>query len=130
MTVRRLTTPLGPALADAAAALAAEPAGTSEEWILPDENHALAAPVSIDVSGRLVVLRGGDHCVLDVVGGLEVIATAVDVVELGVVAIDAAFGLRIAAPRIRVLDADVEVVGPAAAVGLDLDAGPDGTVDA
>ena len=59
MTVRVLTEPLDESMAEAAEALAAQPAGTAEEWILPDENHTLAEPITIDVSGRLLVLRGG-----------------------------------------------------------------------
>ena len=130
MIVRRLTAPIAPALAEAAAELADAPAGTEEEWQLPDQAHAIGAAIDLDVSGRRLVLRGGDACTLTFAsGGLALTADSVSVIELSIDAPDADVGLLVAAPRIRLQDVDARVTGSADVIAVELIAGDTGTID-
>ncbi|MGH2899591.1 MAG: hypothetical protein ACRDMZ_13035, partial [Solirubrobacteraceae bacterium] len=83
MIVKRIAAPVGPALAQAAVDLAAAPAGSAEEWQLPDGTHALAAGLALDVTGRTVRLRGSDAVTLSfAAGGLSLAGAQVEVIEL------------------------------------------------
>jgi hypothetical protein len=127
--VKRIAAPIGPALVAAAADLAAAPAGTAEEWQLPDGTHALAAGLALSVAGRTVRLRGSDAVTLSfAAGGLELAGDAVEVIELTIAAAAGAFGLKVAASRIALFDVDAAASLPAGVVAIDLAAG-DGRID-
>src|SRR5262249_59410280 len=85
--VKRIATPIGPSLVGAAAELAAAPAGSAQEWQLPDGTHALTGALALDVTGRTVRLRGSDAVALTfAAGGLEITADAVEAIELSIAA--------------------------------------------
>jgi hypothetical protein len=118
--VKQLSAPLDTALAAAAVALAAAPAGSAEEWRLPDGTHAFPAGIAIDVDGRTVRLRGSDAVTLAfAAGGLTITAAVAEIIE---VAIDAAAGgaLAVSAGRISLLDVDVAATLGAGVVAIDL----------
>jgi hypothetical protein len=127
--VKRIAAPIGPALVQAAADLAAAPAGSAEEWQLPDGTHALAATLALDVTGRTVRLRGSDAVTLSfAAGGLELAADQVEVIELTIAAASGASALKVAASRIALSDVDAAASLPAGVVAIDLAAG-DGRID-
>lgn len=128
MIVRKLAAPIGPALGAAATALAVAPAGTAEEWQLPDGNHALPADLALDVTGRSVRLRGSDAVSLAfAAGGLAITGASVELVQL---AIDAAAGvaLRVTASQIALTDVKAASTLATGAIAIDLIGGA-GRVD-
>lgn len=134
-----LEAPVGDALAAAQAELEARAAeagpgeapgeAIDEEWQLPDGEHALGGPILLGAPGVALHLRGGDGVTLAIEGGgLTVTGADVRLTELGIVAVDAELGLAVRAPRIGLVDVDVEATGGGDVIGVDLDAGPVGAV--
>lgn len=129
MIVRHLTTPLATSLADAQAALTASPAGSEEEWILPDGVSALAGPVSLGDGAYSLRIRGGEGTVVQLTGGTLSVAGLVTALEaLRVSANGVASALELSGnQRVEVSGVSVDAQAPVSCTAVTIIASGAGT---